>query len=47
MGENISEAFEVFESVYYAQILKEKRYKLDDEKCIYVSYSSTSKEHRL
>ena len=39
----------VFGSVCYAQIPKEKRYKLDEvsEKCIFVGYSSQSKGYRL
>jgi hypothetical protein len=39
----------VFGCICYAQIPKEKRYKLDErsEKCIFVGYSSMSKGYRL
>ncbi|TXG70553.1 hypothetical protein EZV62_005488 [Acer yangbiense] len=39
----------VFGCVCYAQVLKEKRYKLDEtsEKCIFVGYSSQSKGYKL
>lgn len=39
----------VFGCICYAQIPKERRYKLDEtsEKCIFVGYSSKSKGYRL
>jgi hypothetical protein len=39
----------VFGCIFYVQILKEKRYKLDktSEKCIFVGYSSMSKGYRM
>jgi hypothetical protein len=39
----------VFGCICYAQILNEKRYKLDEtsEKCIFVGYSSMSKGYKL
>lgn len=39
----------VFDCVFYAQLPKEKRYKLDEasEKCIFVRYSTMSKGYKL